>query len=730
MDERTSRQTKLSHKPRKGHGIALALVLGGVCGILFGEGCEILKPIGDAYIGLLQMTVLPYLVLSLISKTARLDAVRASKLAVAAIGVLLGFWLIAMVLIVLVSAMLPPVEGASFYSPEQDAAQQSFDFNTTFIPTNVFRAISNEYVPAIVVFCLFLGIALMRVPGKEKLVDLMEILNAGIGRINSFLVRLAPLGLFALSAAASGTIRLDEFSRLQAYLILFTLACVIAAFAALPLLLSGISDIPYRKVLRAAEEPMLTAIAVGKLFVVLPQIAEKCEQLLAEQMKTSEMDASEDGSTASVMVPLAYPFPHIGKILSCIFVSFAAWYVGRDLSLGQTAMMAAAGTVSGFASPLVTIPALLQMFELPQDLMALFILPGFITTRLADVVGVMHLMTLTIIVTLIVSRRIHVRWGRLGASALAIMLCLGMAGFASRLYLKTTAVEYDLDKRLLALEISSDFEDFTVYRMGDTIPSRPGGHQSTLERIRSEKVLRVGYHPEHMPYSFFNSDGELVGMDIELVYQLAEWLKVRLEFVPCNRQSVIERLEAGDVDLVVGGLMMTPERLLRVGFTKPYQSVTLSIVLPDHQSHGFQDWNAPHREKTLRLGAIHVNIAEEARLRLDHVQTTVLDSIASYFRGEHPDLDGLILGVDEAIAWNVLYPDHAVVVPKPVIRRPVGMAVRSSDTEWLRLLDRWLDFETHDGAVERLNTYWVKGGGTETRPPRWCVMRDLLGWIE
>ena len=77
---------------------------------------------------------------------------------------------------------------------------------------------------------------------------------------------------------------------------------------------------------------------------------------------------------ASVLVPLAYPFPHVGKILAFLFISFAAWYSGKMLSPVETASMAATGAVSSFASPLLTMPYLLDKYQLPQDLMALFIL--------------------------------------------------------------------------------------------------------------------------------------------------------------------------------------------------------------------------------------------------------------------------------------------------------------------------------------------------------------------
>ena len=55
-----------------GRWIAIGLLLGVLCGVLFGEYCGALQVVGRAYVGLLQMTVLPYLVISLISKMGRL----------------------------------------------------------------------------------------------------------------------------------------------------------------------------------------------------------------------------------------------------------------------------------------------------------------------------------------------------------------------------------------------------------------------------------------------------------------------------------------------------------------------------------------------------------------------------------------------------------------------------------------------------------------------------------
>ena len=242
-------RAQASKPTHTGLWIGVGLLLGLLCGLLFGEYCAALQLMGQAYVGLLQMTVLPYLILSLVAKTGRLDMQQARKLGLAALVVLLLLWLIGIVLIVFVSTILPPAEGASFYSPAQDVADATGqEVLSRFIPANVFYALSEENVPAIVVFCLFFGGALIMVPGKEPLLDFLDLCATAIGRINLFLVRLAPIGLFALTAAAAGTLRLEELARLQAYLIMFALACLVAAFGILPLLLSSLTDIRYRAI--------------------------------------------------------------------------------------------------------------------------------------------------------------------------------------------------------------------------------------------------------------------------------------------------------------------------------------------------------------------------------------------------------------------------------------------------------------------------------------------------
>ncbi len=208
-----------------------------------------------------------------------------------------------------------------------------------------------------------------------------------------------------------------------------------------------------------------------------------------------------------------------------------------------------------------------------------------------------------------------------------------------------------------SLEIPAAYDDVVVYQSREDVPGRPSLIGSTLERIKTDKVLRVGYHSDHLPYSFFNSKQHLVGLDVELMHRLAARLEVRLEFVPYAYDTVVDQLDSGEIDVAVGGLMMNPERLLRTGFTAPYQTATVAVVLPDHRRGEFDTWDDPNMPAGLRLGAVHADVVVAAQRQLPKVEIVLVDSIRSYFLGDPNDLDGLIIAAEEGAAWNVLYPE-------------------------------------------------------------------------
>jgi hypothetical protein len=90
-----------------------------------------------------------------------------------------------------------------------------------------------------------------------------------------------------------------------------------------------------------------------------------------------------------------------------------------------------------------------------------------------------------------------------------------------------------------------------------------------------------------------------------------------------------------------------------------------------------------------------------------------------------------VYAAEVASAWTLLYPQFTVVVPLPDrLRVPIVYAV-SRDAPGLRdVLDTWIVLKQHDQTITRLYDYWVLGSDESTQPPRWSVVRNVLGWVD
>jgi Na+/H+-dicarboxylate symporter len=76
-------------------------------GLFFGEHCRPLKVVGDAFIKLLQVTVLPYVTVSLIHGIGRLTGPEAKNLARKAGALLLVLWAVTLLMVALVPLCFP-----------------------------------------------------------------------------------------------------------------------------------------------------------------------------------------------------------------------------------------------------------------------------------------------------------------------------------------------------------------------------------------------------------------------------------------------------------------------------------------------------------------------------------------------------------------------------------------------------------------------------------------------
>ena len=348
--------------------VIIALLLGISTGIFVGEPAGNLEIIGNVYIRLLQMTVLPNVLVSIIGGLGRLDSDMASAIGTRAIKVILILWLAVMLTLLLLPFAYPNWVTSGFFSTSMVTEPTPFNFIDLYIPSNIFASLAGTIVPAVVLFSLLMGVALIQVKNKETLLNLTTNIGDSLMKVASYVAKLAPIGIFAISASAAGTLQVEELGRLQVFLWVYITAAALLAFILLPLIIHLATPFSYREILNTAGEAAITALATGTVLVVLPMIIERSKALLAKH----GMECEETDSTVDVMVPTAYSFPSTGTLLGLGFILFSAWYVGAPLGLEQYISFVVMGALTAFGSMAVAIPFLLNFFDLPADQFQLY----------------------------------------------------------------------------------------------------------------------------------------------------------------------------------------------------------------------------------------------------------------------------------------------------------------------------------------------------------------------
>ena len=162
--------------------ILVGLVAGIAHGLFIGERAAALQVFADAYIKLLQMTVLPYVTVSIITGLGTLSYEQAKSLGLRVGAVLLLLWAVALAAVLLFPLMFPSLQTASFFSTTLVEAREPFDLVGLYIPSNPFNSLANNVVPAVVLFSIVIGVSLIAVPEKTRLLEVLGVVGTAVSK--------------------------------------------------------------------------------------------------------------------------------------------------------------------------------------------------------------------------------------------------------------------------------------------------------------------------------------------------------------------------------------------------------------------------------------------------------------------------------------------------------------------------------------------------------------------
>ncbi len=93
--------------------------------------------------------------------------------------------------------------------------------------------------------------------------------------------------------------------------------------------------------------------------------------------------------------------------------------------------------------------------------------------------------------------------------------------------------------------------------------------ETTLEKIKRTGVMTSANTFSYPPFGFIE-DGTQVGFDVDLGNEIARRMGVRLTFEAVDFRGIIAALTSGRVDMLITGMVYTPDRAQRIDFSEPY----------------------------------------------------------------------------------------------------------------------------------------------------------------
>lgn len=370
--------------------MGIALILGATLGFIFCDSYSawgnVINGIGDIFLHAINMIIIPLVFLSTVLGISTMtDSKSMGRIAVKTFLYFIVTAVLAAVVGVIVADVLRP--GYGTHKAEVDAGgiletAQATESSTLMdkivdiVPSNIFEAFSSGNILPIIFFSLLLGYFITKIHANRQATinNVFESFNDAIMALTNFIIRFAPIGIFAIvmvlvgkQASDIGALK-ECFRNFAFFVIVVWISLIVMGGIVLPIMVGLMAKVSPIKHLKQIYSALMVAFSTSSSYSALPLIISDAK----EKMGVSN-------NIASFTVPLGITFNKIGTIVyECVAVIFVAQAVGMDLTAAQQVSLIGASIVTVLGAPsvpmagVITLAVLLAAMGLPTDYIGMF----------------------------------------------------------------------------------------------------------------------------------------------------------------------------------------------------------------------------------------------------------------------------------------------------------------------------------------------------------------------
>ncbi len=351
--------------------IFICIIIGIILGVILGPKAAVIEPIGDIFIRLLKMLIVPLTLFTIISGITKMEDLKSLR---SVGGRIIIYYiitsLIAVTIGVAVGVIVKPGKDAVGILESDIKVEESEEFSfienlVGWFPENPVEAMASANMLQIIIFSLFIGIGLLILGDEVKgLVNIIDQCSDVMIRVTEIIMRFAPYGILALIANMVGTLGTEMLAEVGKFILADYIGVAIMLLIVYPLILKGTAKIKPGRFYRCISPAMLVAASTTSSAATLPvsmNIAENQieipENIYGFSLPLGSTINMDGMSIALGIIPVFACFLYDKPITFTFILQFI--FLGLMLSIG-TAGVKGAGIVMS--------TVLLQTLNMPLTL--------------------------------------------------------------------------------------------------------------------------------------------------------------------------------------------------------------------------------------------------------------------------------------------------------------------------------------------------------------------------
>jgi len=239
----------------------------------------------------------------------------------------------------------------------------------------------------------------------------------------------------------------------------------------------------------------------------------------------------------------------------------------------------------------------------------------------------------------------------------------------------------------------------------DALPSESG-----VARVARDGKVRVGLLYNEPPFGELNVRGEQTGFDADLARSIAEAWGVTVEFVQATRQTGIELVANGDIDLLIAAQPHLRELDNRVEFSQSYYPST-QVLLVRNGDGATVLAHMADRKIGIVMGTRGELAVADWEMRTDYTFSVTrymtLDRALAALNAN--EIDGVVdntVRIQRAIRFQA---ENYRIVDEPILSEPYAIALRRQDVNLRNLVNRTLQYLYRSGRLNELHQTHFEG---------------------